>query len=348
MAAIAKPIAFSFSKKAEPKRVVGALAKEKKIEGEAIKGLEAGQVTVDAPREASKKLTIVCKNPLEPTQRKGTPKDTSASLNKQIQDLDVEPRGGLLTKNLSKLSEEDAEATRELLKDLARSDDDAALLDVKPILMREGSKRIRETTAPEASRDMFERVPVEAFGEALLRGMGFDPAKHSTKPVWYDKPRDNLLGLGAKALLPHEKAKTKAKAGGAQGASSIAGETLAQTASPGETAAVELAPSPPASARDGAGAISDGPQTKHRRTGDQKVWPTRGLVVRVIGRRPPAREIYGAEAVVLEVDQATGCCRIKARVSGKSQVVPGVKMVDLETRVSRDCKEVRVVKGSHP
>eukprot|EP00438_Fugacium_kawagutii_P026606 Skav213732 [mRNA] locus=scaffold2563:323198:323881:+ [translate_table: standard] len=45
----------------------------------------------------------------------------------------------------------------------------------------------------------------QAFGLALLRGMGYDPDKHKTKPIWHDKPRDNLLGLGAKALLPSEK-----------------------------------------------------------------------------------------------------------------------------------------------
>merc|ERR1711972_164314 len=83
--------------------------------------------------------------------------------------------------------------------------------DIAPILMREGSKRAREGMAPEASKDMFDNVPVEAFGEALLRGMGYDPAKHTTKPVFRDKLRDTHLGLGAKALLPSEKAQPKLK-----------------------------------------------------------------------------------------------------------------------------------------
>merc|ERR1719217_1501387 len=71
--------------------------------------------------------------------------------------------------------------------------------------MKEGSKKVREGSAPEATKEMFENVPVESFGEAMLRGMGYDPKVHTTKPVFRDKLRDNCLGLGAQALLPGEK-----------------------------------------------------------------------------------------------------------------------------------------------
>ena len=30
---------------------------------------------------------------------------------------------------------------------------------------------------------------LQAFGLALLRGMGYDPEKHKTKPIWHEKPR---------------------------------------------------------------------------------------------------------------------------------------------------------------
>merc|ERR1719198_2377660 len=74
--------------------------------------------------------------------------------------------------------------------------------------MKNGSKKTREAQGrePEATKEMFENVPVESFGEAMLRGMGFDPNVHKTKPIFRDKLRDNCLGLGAKALLPGEKA----------------------------------------------------------------------------------------------------------------------------------------------
>eukprot|EP00971_Amphidinium_carterae_P101270 2004053-Amphidinium_carterae.1 len=51
---------------------------------------------------------------------------------------------------------------------------------------------------------MFENVSVSCYGEAMLRGMGYDPNKHKTKPVYRDKMRDTYLGLGAKAMLPGE------------------------------------------------------------------------------------------------------------------------------------------------
>jgi hypothetical protein len=58
-------------------------------------------------------------------------------------------------------------------------------------------RAIRE--APEASTlEDYERVPVEEFGAALLRGMGWKgETKESAKEV---KRRQNLLGLGAKEL----------------------------------------------------------------------------------------------------------------------------------------------------
>lgn len=112
-----------------------------------------------------------------------------------------------LQKNLSRLSTEDAEAARALLDDAASGNNgsESGRPAHAPILMRNASKRARDGVAPEATKDMFENVPVESFGEALLRGMGYDPNVHNTKPVYHDKLRDSLLGLGAKPLLPSEK-----------------------------------------------------------------------------------------------------------------------------------------------
>merc|ERR1712190_565593 len=68
-------------------------------------------------------------------------------------------------------------------------------------------------------------------------------------------------------------------------------------------------------------------------------------VVRVVGQ--DLKECYGAEAVVLEVDEAARSCRIKARIGGSSKVFQGVQIENLETRVSRTCTSVRVVRGTH-
>jgi hypothetical protein len=55
-------------------------------------------------------------------------------------------------------------------------------------------------SAPDASTlEDYERVPVEEFGAALLRGMGWDGKQDKSK-VKEVKRRQNLLGLGAKEL----------------------------------------------------------------------------------------------------------------------------------------------------
>merc|ERR1712110_50991 len=74
-------------------------------------------------------------------------------------------------------------------------------------------------------------------------------------------------------------------------------------------------------------------------------WVARGLVVRVISQQSPLRDFYGTIASVLEVDQSKMWCRIKARKGDKTHVLQDVRVQDLETRVSRDCKSVRVVRG---
>merc|ERR1719162_1181425 len=73
----------------------------------------------------------------------------------------------------------------------------------------------------------------------MLRGMGYDPSLHKTKPIFRDKLRDNLLGLGAKALLPGEKLQIKGKRK-AQPPPSIASRGVAGAA-PGVAAASGIA-----------------------------------------------------------------------------------------------------------
>ena len=77
-------------------------------------------------------------------------------------------------------------------KDSADSDDDI------PTDPREVYKR-QIAAAPEPSTlEDYERIPVEEFGAALLRGMGWDGVKKEGKGDV--KRRPNLLGLGAKEL----------------------------------------------------------------------------------------------------------------------------------------------------
>mmetsp|Transcript_42722 Transcript_42722/g.91632 ORF Transcript_42722/g.91632 Transcript_42722/m.91632 type:complete len:245 (-) Transcript_42722:99-833(-) len=230
-------LSFGFSKKAEPKRVVAAFSQKKDDGRVAITGVDAGQLKVNEKEEAAKKLVIPCKNPLqERAAATGTSASSSSSsattkapsssssssptaaatkpAEKRTVDESVGGLQGVAKK--PKLSAEDEEALRELKKGLS-GDGDASATRLAPILMREGSKKVRDGAAPMPTRDMFDNIPVEGFGEALLRGMGFDPDKHKTKAVWNDKPRDSNLGLGATPLLPSERqgaagAKAAAKA----------------------------------------------------------------------------------------------------------------------------------------
>jgi len=65
---------------------------------------------------------------------------------------------------------------------------------------QEAAYRDAIATAPEVSTlEDYERVPVEEFGAALLRGMGWDGETKQGK-VKDVKRRQNLLGLGAKEL----------------------------------------------------------------------------------------------------------------------------------------------------
>lgn len=243
-----KALSFSFSKKADPKKVVPALVKKKEEDNrEVITGLEAGEVKIDGPAKAATLLTIPCKNPLEEKEVKKRAAPAAPLLPKPSATGEpVEEPGGLVKRDFSQLSAEDAEAMKELLKDAENPDGTGAKSGMKaiPILMRDGSKQARTGTGAEASKDMFERIPVEAFGEALLRGMGYDPEKHQTKPVYHDKMRDGYLGLGAKALSPTEKlllAKKKEKEGPAAAKAAAAKPAASQ---PGTQAASQAKKQP--------------------------------------------------------------------------------------------------------
>lgn len=343
-------LSFGFAKKAEPKRHVAALSTKKVDDREEIRGVEEGQVAVEKPKEGQGPPVIKCKNPLDGANapKKLTPNLPTGDKPKVLDKPLDECGGGIVSKNLAKLSDEDAEAMRELLKDAAREGDGdcESVAAAVPILMKEGSKKVREGSAPEATKEMFENMPVESFGEALLRGMGYDPKVHTTTPIFRDKLRDSNLGLGAKALLPGEKAQIarKRKAGTPAAASGVAkASAVAAAVATNETAA-SAESSEPAEKRP----RSDDAEVKAIQVdASPDIWASRGLVVKVISKQGELRDFFGVEAVVLEVDEGKRCCRIKARPNGsdKSQQLKGVSIKDLETRVSRDCEKVKIVRG---
>ncbi|KAG0264771.1 hypothetical protein DFQ27_001043 [Actinomortierella ambigua] len=64
----------------------------------------------------------------------------------------------------------------------------------------------------EATLDDYDRVPVEEFGAALLRGMGWKGTEKGSSPVLYHQ-RPALLGLGAKPKEPEPVTKKYIKPG---------------------------------------------------------------------------------------------------------------------------------------
>lgn len=357
-------LSFGFGKKAEPKRYVAALSTKQADTREEIKSMEEGKLELQKPKEGQGPPVIKCKNPLQDHQAATLAKrEATAKLSAQKPKLDKpleECEGGIVS-NISKLSDEDAEAMRELLKDAQRDGDGegAPVAASMPILMKAGSKKAREAGGAEASKDMFDNMPVESFGEAMLRGMGFDPNKHKTAPIFRDKLRDNLLGLGAKALLPGEKLQiaNKRKAPSTKAADSSKGAAIAgcraapvaaksgiAASADADAAADEAAPEP---AQKKPKAEDPSSSSSKPAPSANDVWASRGLVVKIISEEGQLKNFFGVEAVVLEVDESKNCCRLKARPKGadKSEQLKGVRLEEIETRVSRDTQKVRVVRG---
>ncbi|KAF4743186.1 hypothetical protein FOZ62_004767, partial [Perkinsus olseni] len=105
---------------------------------------------------------------------------------------------------------EDAQAIRELFNDArARSSElttaeefGQAVDGVEPILCQVNKRRKTKGHDDDfdESKDTRE-IPIEEFGMAMLRGMGFDKDKHVQQPIFTER-REGHVGLGAKVALP--------------------------------------------------------------------------------------------------------------------------------------------------
>ncbi|KAI9359336.1 DExH-box splicing factor binding site-domain-containing protein [Zopfochytrium polystomum] len=72
----------------------------------------------------------------------------------------------------------------------------AEITDAKEKYMHDYNLRPEDTGAED-----YETIPIEAFGDAMMRGMGWTGESGNDAPPM-PKPRPNLLGLGAKPLPP--------------------------------------------------------------------------------------------------------------------------------------------------
>eukprot|EP00917_Polyrhabdina_sp_WS-2016_P016564 GHVP01035824.1.p3 GENE.GHVP01035824.1~~GHVP01035824.1.p3 ORF type:complete len:272 (+),score=80.23 GHVP01035824.1:2444-3259(+) len=149
-------------------------------------------------------------------------KEDSNELKKE-EDLNLKKEEGVAT--------EDKEAVNAILHDLEsrdsgvtfeeRVESSSAKISV-PILARNTDLlKIRSDTdsndvkkfhdeislCPEVRLSQYDSVPVEEFGVALLKGMGFNPQKHATKPYVFTARQYIHGGLGSDQKLKEEKEK---------------------------------------------------------------------------------------------------------------------------------------------
>lgn len=391
---------FSFSKKVAPKKKVEVQLKEDGPRKEGLLALDGGEAELAEPLPGEGPLVIPCKNQLkkdsdinkakQEEKAKAKPKELEKAVEENEGGLINPKTSGLISKNLEKLSEEDADAVRELLKDAQNKEPSGEEPQVKqkPILMRNekfwenrklgGSDRdnIRREMEemPEARTKMYENVAIENFGEAMLRGMGYDPKVHTTKPVSFQQ-RDQKLGLGAKALTPWEKAQAAAKVqrkkeeAKAEAAKELnaddakkeeestnekngeAKEARSEVKKEGGAARVAAMMAASASSKRVKEEVKvevkeeiDEPSQKKARI---ESWVSTGLVVRLVSKRDDAlRATFGAEGVVIGAGKVAGQWRVKVRRGpGEGKILENVIPGDLETRVSAKCQEARVVRG---
>lgn len=392
---------FSFSKKAAPKKKAEVQLKEEGVRKEALLSLDGGEVELAEPLPGEGPLVIPCKNLLKTDEEVKKAKEEEKVKAKTLERAMEENEGGLIntkssgliSKNLTKLSEEDADAVRELLKDAQKDpEENDAAVKQKPILMRNekfwenrkqgGSERDHITREmedlPAANNKMFDNVAIENFGEAMLRGMGYNPKVHTTKPVAFQQ-RDQKLGLGAKALTPWEKAQAaakvqkkaeeakaqKAKEQNAEGSTKTEQEGKSETHTENKeikkegaahVAAMMAASSTAKRAKEEDVKVEIKevkkeliePLQKKARSDAEQSWVCKGLVVRLVSKRDSVlRSTFGAEGVVLGASKTgAGQWRVKVRRGpGEGKTLESVLPSDLETRVSAKCQEARVVRG---
>lgn len=68
---------------------------------------------------------------------------------------------------------------------------------IQPMSETDALQRDLDALPEESTRDDYQNVPIEAFGMAMLRGMGWNPKDESNTKIHTPKPRPGQLGLGA-------------------------------------------------------------------------------------------------------------------------------------------------------
>ncbi|KAF4656039.1 hypothetical protein FOL47_009188 [Perkinsus chesapeaki] len=213
---------LSFSIKAKPKKT--SRPKHKPVAGgtdqrtRLVSITASGEMKTDKPPSpVDKEFIIPCLNRLEPKQGKHT------ILNAPTEATTINPgarstpppqsdtsNGPSTPVDLEGTNSDDAEAIRELFNDARARNADLSSAEefgeavnaVEPILCQVNKRRKTKVHEDDFDENKDTReIPIEEFGMAMLRGMGFDKDKHVQQPIFTER-REGHVGLGAKVTLP--------------------------------------------------------------------------------------------------------------------------------------------------
>ncbi|KAF8557085.1 hypothetical protein OG21DRAFT_1601850 [Imleria badia] len=158
------------------------------------------------------------------------PQLSGLQINKRVK-VEVEENGAAMMEVVSTLSVdqstdkvEETEDQKALRAILAGEDDSAPVIEiipVPPLSEADALKQDVQDLPDVATANDYERVPISAFGAAMLRGMGWTDgavalksdkrSKNGLKELYLPQARPTLLGLGAKEQEPVDDGSGKKK-----------------------------------------------------------------------------------------------------------------------------------------
>jgi len=335
-------IGFSFTKKAEVRKKVGVqLVDDSGPKAEIIKDITNGEITPQTPVVDAGPLIIPCLNPLKIKRKRADNYEEEAKRRKE------------LTAKLDLLSPEDREAALALMADPNEEEEEDD--DTQPIMMQSKFHTVRgdlglsdkemlrkeQDLLPDAKKDQFENIPVEKFGLALLRGMGYDPKTDENKPIILER-REGISGLGASTLLPGQKDVLPGEK--AKDQPPVARRVNPATSSTAKPRILLGYQKPEPGSETGVQPIVKEPVKEEEqepvKEEEEMPWASRGLLVRI-----KKDEWRGCTAVVLK--EENGQVKVKVRRGdGPSEVLEGLTHNELEKVVDRETKKVRIVAGN--
>eukprot|EP00916_Digyalum_oweni_P014734 GHVL01024127.1.p1 GENE.GHVL01024127.1~~GHVL01024127.1.p1 ORF type:complete len:333 (-),score=46.86 GHVL01024127.1:979-1977(-) len=170
---------------------------EKQDNYEIIKSVHDGIIDIERLNETDKNLSIECKHLLPIPQRRKLQKNCSAINNFDLNALDETTKKAAQELRAEAGCERTADSVVPILMK------NSQLADLRKDITSDAELYKKEIAMlPEVDSGSYNRVSVNDFGLALLRGMGYDPEVHTTKAHTIARRGYERAGLGAVVDLP--------------------------------------------------------------------------------------------------------------------------------------------------